>query len=70
MARYEYPNIEAERIRHRMTNEDLATKLNVNPRTIRRWQSGITEIPVSKVVTMTSLFGVTADYLLGLEARP
>jgi len=67
MARFEYPNIEAERIKHRMSIDELALQLNVNARTIRRWQTGVTEIPVSKIITLTGIFGVSSDYLLGLE---
>ena len=60
------PNIEAERIKHRMSKVDLATTLGVSVRTVRNWQSGATEMPLSKLVTLSQLWGLSIDYLLGL----
>lgn len=60
-----YPNIEAERARIGMTKEGLAKNLGVSLGTLKNWQSKKTEIPVSKLVAMASLFNVTTDYLLG-----
>lgn len=62
------PVIEAERILHRMSRDDLAAKLGVSKRTLQNWQNGTTEIPLSKVVMLTELWGKSADYLLGLRA--
>jgi len=67
MAKLEYPNIEAERIRKQMSKEEFAAALGVNSRTIRNWQNGTTEIPLCKIKIMRELFGVTADYLIGRE---
>lgn len=67
MAKLEYPNIEAERIRKQMSKEEFAAALGVNCRTIRNWQNGTTEIPLCKIKIMRDLFGVTADYLIGRE---
>ena len=67
MAKLEYPNIEAERIRKQMSKEEFAAALGVNSRTIRNWQNGTTEIPLRKIKIMRDLFGVTADYLIGRE---
>lgn len=61
------PVIEAERILHKMSRDDLAKKLGVSKRTLQNWQSGATEIPLSKVVLLTQLWGKSADYLLDLD---
>lgn len=66
-----YPNIEAERARAGMTKAGLASAVGVSVGTIKNWQSGRTEIPANKIVILASIFGVSADYLLGLDAgRP
>lgn len=65
-----FPVIEAERILHKMSRDELARQLGVSRRTIQNWQSGVTEIPLSKVVMLTELWGKSADYLLGLERTP
>jgi transcriptional regulator with XRE-family HTH domain len=60
-----YPNIEAERARAGMTKASMAEEIGVSPDTMKNWQNGRTEIPVSKIVALADLFGVTTDYLLG-----
>ena len=61
------PNIEAERIKHRMSKNELAGTLGVSVRTVRNWQSGATEMPLSKLVLLSQLWGLSIDYLLGLS---
>lgn len=63
-----YPNIEAERARTGMTKVGLASAIGVSTGTIKNWQNGRTEIPASKIVALAALFGVSTDYLLGLNA--
>lgn len=65
-----YPNIEAERARIGMTKAKLATAIGVSIGTIKNWQNGRTEIPASKIVALASIFGVSTDYLLGLNTGP
>ena len=67
MARLEYPNIEAERIKKRMTKDEFANALGVKRRTVQNWQNGTTEIPLSKILMMREMFGVSADYLINRE---
>ncbi len=61
------PIIEAERIRHQMSRDDLAQKLGVSKRTLSNWQSGVTELPLSKLMILSKLWNCSLDYLLGLE---
>ena len=58
-----YPNIAAERARHRMSYEALAEALGVTRKTIYNWENS-GRIPESAVDKMTKLFNCTADYLL------
>ena len=60
-----YPNIEAERARRGLTVAELTNKLHVCRKTYYNWiASG--KIPQEKLQAMADLFGVSADYLLGL----
>ena len=61
------PNIEAERIKHRMDKQEFATMLGVSQRTVRNWQNGKVELPLSKLLLLTQVWGLSADYLLGLS---
>lgn len=61
------PIIEAERIKHRMSRDELAMTLGVSKRTISNWQSGVTDLPLSKLLALANLWGCTTDYLLGLD---
>lgn len=53
-----------------MTKTRLAREIGVHLNTLRAWQTGRAEIPASKIVALSKLFGVTADYLLGRIAAP
>ena len=62
-----YPNIEAERARHGVSNDDLAEKLDVSRKTLFNWmEKG--NIPTSALIKMADLFNCTIDYLLGRSA--
>lgn len=61
-----FPNIDAERARLGMSKVDLARELNVSYSTLKSWMNGKTEMPCSKIIAMTKLFGVSSDYLLGV----
>lgn len=60
------PIIEAERIKRQMSRDDLANALGVSRRTVSNWQSGATELPLSKLLAMAQMWNCTTDYLLGL----
>lgn len=64
------PIIEAERIKHQMSRDDLAMKLGVSNRTISNWQGGVTELPLSKLLTLAKMRNCSTDYLLGLNTGP
>jgi len=63
------PIIEAERIKHSMSRDELAQTLGVSKRTISNWQSGVTELPLSKLLTLADMWECTTDYLLGLDTQ-
>ena len=47
-----------------MSQEDLAEKLDVSRQAVSRWEVGTAQPDASNVLQLSSLFGVTADYLL------
>lgn len=55
------------RIEKNMSRKDLADLLYVNLRTISYWELGQRECNLEQLANIAQIFGVTADYLLGLE---
>ncbi len=62
-----FPNIEAERARRGMSKKDVAAAIEVSDQTFKNWMAGKSDIPSSKIVSLAKLFGVSTDYLLGIE---
>ncbi len=52
------------RKRQKMSQEDLAEKLNVSRQTISRWENGTVVPDAYNVAKLSKAFGVTSDYLL------
>ena len=57
-------NIEAERVRHRLTKEQLSAKLGVSPKTYYNWINEDTDIPGVALIKLSKLFGVDVGYLM------
>lgn len=57
-------NIEAERVRNRMTKEELAKKLGISLKTYYNWLDEENDISSKKLFEMSKMFGVTMEYLL------
>ena len=51
----------------KVTQEDLAKEVGVTQRAISLWERDINEPKASYIVALAKYFGVSADYLLGLE---
>ena len=64
-----YQNIKAEIARNDLNYKKVATELDVSVNTLKNWMTGRTQIPCSKIISMSKLFGCTTDYLLGNEPR-
>ena len=47
-----------------LTQEELAEKLNVSRQYISKWESGQTIPELEKLISLSSVFQVTTDYLL------
>lgn len=55
------------RIEKNMSRKDLADLLYVNLRTISYWELGQRECNLEQLANIAQIFGVSTDYLLGLE---
>jgi len=51
----------------KMSQNKLSKELNVNLRTIQRWENGISNIKPEKAQQLAKYFDVTVGYLLGYE---
>lgn len=60
-------NITELRNRNNMTQMELAEKLNYSDKTISKWERAESSPDISVLVEIADLFGVTLDYLVGLE---
>ncbi len=50
-----------------MTQKDVYTKLNISPNGYASWEQGRTEPNLNSLCKLSILFGVTTDFMLGLE---
>lgn len=57
-------NIEAERVRKRISKDELSVALGISTRTYYNWINEDTDIPSSALLKMAHIFGVEIGYLL------
>ena len=46
------------------SQEELAERLDVSRQSVSKWESGVSNPELDKIVAMSTLFGVSTDYLL------
>jgi len=56
-------NIASERVKAKMSQDQLAIVLGVSSPTIRRWEKNPDTIPSGKALAMADCFGCSIDYL-------
>ena len=61
-----------ERLKELRLSKNLSVRqfskmIGVRDTTVLRWESNTIEPSISKIITISKLFDVSADYLLGLE---
>jgi len=49
------------------STKELGTRLNVSDSTISRWENSIIIPTIDNLYNIAVLFGVSSDYLIGLE---
>ena len=52
------------RKKYNMTQDQLATKMNVSGQAVSKWESEQSTPDLEKVIIMSDFFGVTTDYIL------
>jgi len=57
-------NIEAERVRNRLTKEEISKRLGVSERTYRNWVKEKTDIPGVALVKLSQIFETDVGYLM------
>ena len=55
------------RTEHNMSMKQLAKLINTTDAAISNWENGVNEPKLSYIVSLSKVFNVTADYLLGLS---
>jgi len=55
------------RRREEMTQENLAELLSISPQAVSRWETEMAMPDISLLPPLANLFGVTTDYLLGMD---
>lgn len=59
--------IKSLRLENKMTQTELASLLFTSQDTISLWERNKSLPDVKSVIKMTQIFGVSADYILGIE---
>ncbi len=64
-------NVRLKKLRQEkdLTQKKLAEKLNVPPNKISAWENGRYQCCFDMLITLSSLFGVSVDYLLGFSKK-
>nr|WP_289767510.1 helix-turn-helix transcriptional regulator [uncultured Acetatifactor sp.] len=57
----------ALRKKNNWSQEELAEKLNISRQSVSKWESGASIPDIDRIIAMSSLFGVSTDYLLKEE---
>ena len=63
-------NLKTLRLQHNLTQEELAECLYISNTNISKYESGALEPSISTLATISDLFNVSVDCLLGLSNIP
>lgn len=55
------------RLENNLSRQDLASFLYINVRTISYWELGQRECNLEQLASLSKIFKVSTDYLLGIE---
>ena len=55
------------RLEHNLSQQYLAKAIGVTQKAIDFWEKGINETKATYIINLALYFGITTDYLLGLE---
>lgn len=63
-------NLKKARQDAHMTQQYVADKIGVAKNTYSNWENGTREPNIIKIKALAKLFGVSVDYLVGMEENP
>lgn len=64
-----YPRLAELREDHDLSQAEMAKILRVSQATYSRYETGRLDIPSQKLIALARYYGVSVDYLLGLDHR-
>lgn len=59
--------LKIQRKHHKLTQQQVADYLHIHRSTYTYYETGKTDSPLSTIIALTSLYHVSADYLLGIK---
>lgn len=62
-------NIRAERARYGYTRDEVAKMLGVSKNTVKNWEDDIGTCKGVHLLSLSNVFGVSVDYLLGVTEK-
>ena len=54
---------------HDLSQQQVASVLGCSQQTYSRYEAHITEMPLESLIRLSEFYGVSVDYLLGLEKK-
>ncbi len=64
-----HENIRRMRLSSKLTQEELAEKLNVSPQTVSKWENGASCPDITMLPTLAEIFRASVDELLGYDRK-
>ena len=58
------------RIERKETQQELATLLETTQQAYLKYEKGINEMPIKRIITLCKHYNLSADYILGLIDEP
>lgn len=65
-----YNRIKEVRIKHKETQKELAAILGTSQQAYLKYEKGINEMPVKRIIKLCNHYNLSADYILGLTDDP
>ncbi len=65
-----HDRIKEIRIKHKETQKELAKILGTTQQAYLRYEKGINEIPIKRIIKLCLHYNLSADYILGLTDNP
>lgn len=65
-----YERIRALRLEHHETQKQLADILGTSQQAYLKYEKGVNEMPIHRIIAICEHYNISADYLLGLIDDP